>query len=430
MKAKFVLENFDQYVESFYGSLNEASKEDLGFAAILGSTDKQNLGEASSKIGIKKNANYTVKIKNIQDLVDLGTKKTFEGFTGLVKGDAVGDKIDFITITSKGETKEIAQKVSAAGNIILNFDDSGMEIKAANNGMLALMRACVAASQVFGKGGVDPQKVDGKFLISMGNPISDDSSRNAAFLAVSTDITAESDLRISSEFLDFWEPKIQSQPDKFLKFIGESIKTEKIYEEESMDDGSSLIRLVGDSLADCIRAASYQWDQPRSFYVNDSGCYRAFKELYQGIRKEARNKKMDIKGKNKDFSELVLAMMMQTTIKKIGTGYPMKIANIDMVPVAKEILSQVSDPKSKTLKHGPIEDLLAKFAPETYPNIPQFNPILGDFWKSITASVIMRTASTFSTNDGDPDENVVDAPGSQVSGEEKSGSKKNISGGV
>jgi hypothetical protein len=74
MKAKFILESFDQYVESFYGSLNEASKEDLGFAAILGSTDKQNLGEASSKIGIEKMLTIRLRLKTFKILLILALK--------------------------------------------------------------------------------------------------------------------------------------------------------------------------------------------------------------------------------------------------------------------------------------------------------------------------------------------------------------------
>ena len=48
---------FEEYLSQYFGdALNEASYGDLGFAAILGSTDKQNLGDAASKIGIEKNA--------------------------------------------------------------------------------------------------------------------------------------------------------------------------------------------------------------------------------------------------------------------------------------------------------------------------------------------------------------------------------------
>lgn len=423
---------FEEYIQNVFAKdINEASSKDLGFAAILGSTDVQNLGDAASNIGVDKNTTYTIKINSIKDLVSLGTKKSFGGFPGLSKGSSVPDKSDYIQVASKGQTKEIPQKVGSAGNIILDFDNSGIQVTTSNNGLLAFMRACTAAAQVFGKDGVDPQRVNGKFLISMGNPISGDSSRNAAFLAVSNQITGDNPLRISSgSYIDFWEPKIQSQPDKFLKYIKESEKSIEMNEQESMNDGSSLIRLVGDSLADSIRAASYQWDQPRSFYVNDSNCYKAFKNLYFDIKDQVKESGADSKDKNKDISALVLAMMMQKTIARLNDGYPMKKGDVDMVPVAKEILSQVGGSKSTSLSTAQIEDLLAKFAPDAYPKIPQFNPVLGDFWKSITSAVALRAASTFSNNMNDPGENVTEGPKGKVSGEEKSASKSNVSGGV
>jgi len=423
---------FEEYLTQYFGeALNEASMEDLGFAALLGSTDKQNLGDAAENIGIEKNMSYTITIKSIKDMVDLGTKKSYEGFSRVAKGSAVPDKSDFIQITSKDQTKEIPQKVGSSGNIILDFDNSGMQISASNNGLLAFMRACTSAAQVFGKGGVDPQKVNGKLLISMGNPISGDSSRNAAFLAVSNQVSGDNPLRITSAvYIDFWKPKIQSQPDKFLKYIKESEEEIKINEQESMNDGSSLIRLVGDSLADSIRAASYQWDQARSFYLNDSNCYKAFKNLYFDVKDQLKKSGADTKNKNKDISALVLAMMMQKTIDRLNDGYPMKKVNVDMVPVAKEILSQVGSPKSTSLSTAPIEELFAKFAPESYQKIPQFNPVLGDFWKSITSAVALRAASTFSKNVDDPGKKVTEGPRGRVSGDEKSGSKANVSGGV
>jgi hypothetical protein len=323
---------FEEYIQNvFANEINEASSQDLGFAAILGSTDVQNLGDAASNIGVDKNTTYTIKINSIKDLVSLGTKKSFGGFLGLTKGSAVPDKSDYIQIASKGQTKEIPQKVGSSGNIILDFDNSGMQITASNNGLLAFMRACTAASQVFGNAGVDPQRVNGKFLISMGNPVSGDSSRNAAFLAVSNRVTGDNPLRITSGvYIDFWEPKIQSQPDKFLKYIKESEEDIKINEQESMNDGSSLIRLVGDSLADSIRAASYQWDQARSFYINDSNCYKAFKNLYFDVKDQVKDSGADPKNKNKDISAVVLAMMMQNTIARLNDGYPMKKAGVDM----------------------------------------------------------------------------------------------------
>jgi hypothetical protein len=421
---------FEEYLTQYFGeALNEASMEDLGFAALLGSTDKQNLGDAAENIGIEKNMSYTITIKSIKDMVDLGTKKSYEGFSGVTKGSAVPDKSDFIQITSKGQTKEIPQKVGSSGNIILDFDNSGMQISAFNNGLLAFMRACTSASQVFGKGGVDPQKVNGKLLISMGNPIANDSSRNAAFLAVSTDISGTNKFRTSSEFFTkFWLPKIESDSKKFTKYIKEDLGV--IKESESMEDSSSLINLIGDSLADSIRAASWQYEKARSFYSNDSNCYKAFREIYQELKKKASGEGKDTKGKNKDLSAIVLAMMMQKIIRKLGEAYTFNSKDFDMIPTAKEILKQVGTPQSTVLKPEPLEKLIAEFSPNSYPKISQFDPVLPEFWKSITSAVVLRTASTFSKNVSDPGQEKIEGEKKEMKGGEKSGAKQNVSGGA
>lgn len=426
---------FEEYLSQYFGeTLNEASYGDLGFAAILGSTDKQNLGDAAANIGIEKNSTYTVKIKSIQELVDLGYKKSFEGFAGLSKGDSVGDKIDFITITSKGETKEIAQKVSAAGNIILNFDNSGMEIKAANNGMLAFIRACSAASQVFDKGGIDPQKVKGKILISMGNPVSNDASRNAAFLAVSSEIGGNNDgLRIGKDqYTGTWFPRIESAGDKIASSILESEElgwNDLLLEQESMKEGSSLIKLVGDSLADAFRAAAFQYySEKRTTFPNNSGAYGGFKAIYGKIADIEKVK--DAKASPKKITPVVLATQMQSAIRRLSGGYPMKKADVDMAPAAKEILKKIGNANATKLDHSDLEGVISQFRPEKYEKIPQFNPVLGEFWKSITSAVVLRAASTFSKNAKTPLISAEDAEGKEVGGGEKSGEKKNVSGGV
>jgi hypothetical protein len=426
---------FEEYLNQYFGgALNEASYEDLGFAAILGSTDKQNLGDAASKIGIEKNATYTVDFKSIQDLIDIGTKKSFEGFTGLTKGDVVGDKIDFISISSKGETKEIDPKVSAEGNIILDFDNSGMKVKAANNGMLALARACSAASQVFGKGGVDPQKVKGKILISMGNSVSGDSSRNAAFLAVSNEIGGNNDnLRIGKEkYTGMWFPRIESSGDKIASAVLESkelTEGDPLLEQESIKDGSSLVKLVGDSLADAFRAAIFQYEsERRNVFPNNSGAYGGFKSIYLKISEIEKIK--EAKPSPKKISPVVLATQMQTAIQRLSQGYPMKKSNVDMIPAAKEILKKLGNSKSTKLDHTDLEDVISQFKPEKYEKIPQFNPVLGEFWKSVTSAVVIRAASTFAKNVKEPMIRAEDAEGREVGGGEKSGEKKNVSGGV
>jgi hypothetical protein len=421
---------FEEYLTQYFGeALNEASMEDLGFAALLGSTDKQNLGDAAANIGIEKNMSYTITIKSIKDMVDLGTKKSYEGFSRVAKGSAVPDKSDFIQITSKGQTKEIPQKIGSSGNIILDFDNSGIQISASNNGLLAFMRACTSAAQVFGKGGVDPQKVNGKLLISMGNPIANDSSRNAAFLAVSTDISGANKFRTSSEFFTkFWLPKIESDSKKFTKYIKEDLDV--IKESESMKDASSLINLIGDSLADSIRAASWQYEKARSFYSNDSNCYKAFREIYRELKKKASDEGKDTKGKNKDLSTIVLAMMMQKIIRKLGEAYPFNNKDFDMIPTAKEILKQVGTPQSTVLKPEPLEKLIAEFSPNSYPKISQFDPVLPEFWESITSAVVLRTASTFSKNVSDPGQEEFEGEKKEMKGGEKSGAKQNVSGGA
>jgi hypothetical protein len=428
---------FEEYLTEYFGEvLNEASMEDLGFAALLGSTDKQNLGDAASNIGIEKNMTYTIKINGIKDMIDLGTKKSYEGFSGITKGSSVGDKIDSISVTSKGETKQIPQKISSAGNIILDFDNSPIDVTAANNGMLAFLRACTAASQVFVKGGVDPQKVKGKLLISMGNAVSGDASRNAAFLAVSNDISGTNDnVRIArSTYEDTWIPRIESNPGKVLSALKENDQSSlilgELFEQENMEDGSSLIKLVGDSLADSIRAAIFQYSsERRNVFPNNSGSYAAFKSIYRKMLDLQAIK--DAKPSTKKTSEVILSMLMETAISDLASGYPMKMSgNVNTPSFAKDILSKLGNEKATNLNHKPLEDFLSQYKPDNYSKIPQFNPVIGDFWRSITSAVVLRTAATFSKNASSPMRPETEAAGKEVKGEEKSGSKQNVSGGV
>lgn len=74
--------------------------------------------------------------------------------------------------------------------------------------------------------------------------------------------------------------------------------------------------------------------------------------------------------------------------------------------------------------------IIYEFTPAEYSKIPQFNPILPEFWKSITSAVVLRTASTFSKNVADPGKEELEGEKKEMKGGEKSGAKQNVSGGA
>jgi hypothetical protein len=268
----------------------------------------------------------------------------------------------------------------------------------------------------------------------MGNPVSGDASRNAAFLAVSNNILGDQKVRYGKQdLLDKWIPIIDANKAQVIgSVLAESnhILTDAILlEQELIQDGSSLIKTVGDSLADAIRAAAVQYNNEKGMlWANNSGSYGAFKEMY---RKIAGMEK--IKGQNvspKKITPVVLSMLMTYCIQKLSNGYPMKKVDVDMIPAAKEILKKIGKSESTKLEHSDLETLISQFRPEKYEKIPQFDPVLGDFWKSITSAVVLRTASTFSKNATEYTVGYKDGEDEEVGGGEKSGEKKNTSGGV
>jgi hypothetical protein len=131
MKDNYIIERFEEYLAFQSQNLNEAQSDKTGFLAILGSTDNQNLGaSAAPKIGIKPDTIYTLTIKGEADLMSIGKNRTYEGFAGLKEGGKSKPQADFISINSGGKMLEIKSAPKAKGNIIADFDKSGViEIK-------------------------------------------------------------------------------------------------------------------------------------------------------------------------------------------------------------------------------------------------------------------------------------------------------------
>ena len=114
----------------------------------------------------------------------------------------------------------------------------------------------------------------------------------------------------------------------------------------------------------------------------------------------------------------------------------MDYKNQDLFPKCKEMLESFGN-KEDSVKvsnlgkaRGIIQEMLAFYQPTSYKKIPAFDPVLGGFWQALTNSLASRASITFRNNVDEPLRG--DTPGdkAETEGKEKSGTKKNVSGGV
>jgi len=436
MENKFIIERFEEFLSSQYQKINEAEGNKTGFVAISGSTDAQNLGAiVAPKIGIKPDTIYTLTLSGEKDLLTLGKNETYKGFANLKEEGKSNAQEDYISIKSGNSTGEIKSGVKAKGNLIVDFDKSSqIEVKASNNGLLAFLRACKSMN-----GAADGNESfsttgswSGKILISMGNPPDKDTSRNSAFLAVSPNVNGANGVRNTG-----FDEIIQKGNDKgaITQFIAESSSfrgSNFIFEEENPDKPAKAesIKVIGDTIADAIRAAHY-YNSNGTKYKNMFGPYKGFKDAL-GKYKETVGDDVWKKGTRIGKSSYILAVLFQDIFKRISGSYPMDYKFQDLVPKCKEILNALgTDPKSKDFSkvREILKGMLEFYKPTKY-KISIFDPVLGDFWSALTNAIVSRASITFKNNAGEPDVERKEDKSVEIEGQEKSGEKKNVSGGI
>ena len=440
MKTNFIFERFEDYLSSQYTQINEAEGNETGFLAILGSTDAENLGAVvAPKIGIKPDTTYTLTINGEKDLISLGKSKTYSKFSGLKESGKSNPKEDYIFIKTPKSSGEIKAGVSAKGNTIVDFDKDGViEVKASNNGLLAFLRACSSMEKACeGKDSFSDKPWSGKMIISMGNPPSGDDSRNSSYLAVNPNVSGLSNVRTTK-----FDSTIEKGNDKSMlgKYITESEKSEfwaTILEADAPKSEAAkeeAIKVIGDSIADAIRAAQYYHAKGR-ICVNNFGVYGGYRTAHSKYRKTLGTEEWE-KASRLNKSSFILAVLLQHIIRSLGYFYPMSEKFQDLVPGSKEILESLGgkEESAKTKNLGKARDILkgmlSLYKPEKYEKIPAFDPVLDGFWKALVNALASRTAMTFNANVDTPAIEQKEGEEVKAEGKEKSGKKKNVSGGV
>jgi len=432
MENKFIIERFEEFLSSQYQKINEAEGNKTGFVAIFGSTDAENLGAVvAPKIGIKPDTLYSLTINGEKDLLTLGKNASYQGFANLKETGKSKPQEDYISIKSGSSAGEIKSGVKVKGNFIVDFDKSSqIEIQASNNGLLSFLRACKSMNDAADKKDTfSTGEWIGKLLISMGNPPSKDTSRNSAFLAVSPNVNGGNSIRNTGfdEAIDRGNNK-----GSISKYISESNSfdgLEPVFEEEKQVKAES-IKVIGDTIADAIRAAHYYSSTGRLF-VNKFGPYKGFRDAYQKYRENVGKDEWKAGNKTSEAS-YILAVLLQDIFNRIGYSYPMDWKYQDLVPKCKEILTSLGgdeknnnfSPAKETLK-----EMIAFYQPTKY-KIPTFDPVLADFWKALTNAIATRTSITFKNNVKTPLIPEEEKGQVEVEGKEKSGVNKNVSGGV
>lgn len=440
MVENYIFEKFEDYLSSQYHQINEAEGVKTGFLAILGSTDSQNLGaNVAPKIGIKPDTIYTITLNGEKDLISLGRNKKYEGFSGIKENGKSKPKEDYISIKTPKSNAEIKSAVSAKGNIILDFDKGGViEVKASNNGLLSFLRACSSMEKACeGKDSFSNKEWIGKMLISMGNPPSSDTSRNAAYLAVNPDING-SNLSREADFDEIIDKgNNKGILSKYIKESGKVNPSDVIMEEESPAPNNpkgESIKVIGDSIADALRAAQYYHATGRLF-INKFGPYKGFVDAAVKYR-ETLGKEGWTKASRINKSSFILAVLLQKIFGHIGESYPMDFKDQDLIPKCKEMLGSFGDKENsaKVANLGNareiLQEMLAFYQPKSYKKIPAFDPVLNGFWQALTNSLASRASITFKNNFDEPTKGNTEGDRIETEGKEKSGSKKNISGGV
>lgn len=444
MKKNFIFERFEDYLSSQYTQINEAEVTNTGFVGILGATDAQNLGEGvATKLGIKTNTIYTITINGVKDMVTLGKAKIYQGFPGIKESGASKSKEDYFFAKSGETTQEIKAAVGAKGNAIIGFNQaSAMEVKASNNGLLAFMRACTAMAYISGLDGFSKNPWNGKMIINIGNPVANETSRQAGYLAVNIDVNGSSDPRYSGIF---YKSAIDASNNKgsILKYINESksfstgylvkdLLTEAEEKQKTPAEMQKEIKVIGDTIADAIRASHWTYSRKGSGGVNKFSAYKPYFEASDLYKKTVG--KEDWKNSSlENRCAYVLATILQPIFKQIGQTYPMNYKVVDIFPQCKQILAALGkgeDQKYLGKAMGILKGMLDVYKPTKYAKIPAFDPVLGEFWDAISSAITKRAAITFSSNVNKPGFGEEEGGPGEGGGGEQSEIKKNKSGEV
>jgi hypothetical protein len=448
MEKSFIFEKFEDYLSSQYIQINEAEVTSTGFVGILGATDAQNLGESvAAKLGIKTNMIYTITINGVKDMVTLGKAKIYQGFPGIKESGASKSKEDYFFAKSGETTQEIKAAVGAKGNAIIGFNqESAMEVKASNNGLLAFMRACTAMAYISGPDGFSKNPWNGKMIINIGNPVANEASRQAGYLAVNIDVNGSSDTRYTR--IDY-KSAIDASNNKgsILKYINESksfsagylvkdLLTEAEEKQKTPAEMQKEIKVIGDTIADAIRASYWTYSRKGSGGVNKFSAYKPYFEAFSlYIKTIGKEDWKNLKPENRvaGLSAYVLATILQPIFKQIGQTYPMNYKVVDIFPQCKQILAALGkgqDQKYLGKAMGILKGMLDIYKPTKYAKIPAFDPVLGEFWDAISSAIITRAAITFSANVNKPGFGEEEGGPGEGGGGEQSEIKKNKSGEV
>lgn len=433
MEHKFIIEKFEDFLFSEYQKINEAEGNKTGFVAIFGSTDAENLGAVvAPKIGIKPDTIYSITINGEKDLLTLGKNTSYKGFANIKETGKSKPQEDYISVKSGSSTGEIKSGVKAKGNFIVDFDKSSpIEIQASNNGLLALLRACKSMNDAsdkkdtFSIGG----SWTGKLLISMGNPQAKDTSRNSAFLAVSPNVNGPNGVRNTGFDEVINKGNVKGSISKYISESNSFENFEFLFEEETpaKEAKAESIKVIGDSIADAIRAA-YYYNSTGQYPTNKFGPYKGFRDA--AIKyKETIGKEDWKKGSKIGKSSYILAVLLQDIFNRIGYSYPMDWKSQDLVPKCKEILTSFGGKELSTANRETLSGMLAFYQPTKY-KIPTFDPVLPDFWNALTNAVVSRVSITIRNNVKTPDKPQEEKGEVEIEGKEKSGVNKNVSGGV
>lgn len=433
MEHKFIIEKFEDFLFSEYQKINEAGGNKTGFVAIFGSTDAENLGAVvAPKIGIKPDTIYSITINGEKDLLTLGKNTSYKGFANIKEAGKSKPQEDYISVKSGSSTGEIKSGVKAKGNFIVDFDkSSSIEIQASNNGLLALLRACKSMNDAsdkkdtFSTGG----SWTGKLLISMGNPQAEDTSRNSAFLAVSPNVNGGNGIRNTEFDGAVNRGNLKGSISKYISESNSFENFEFLFEAETPAKApkAESIKVIGDSIADAIRAA-YYYNSTGKLFVNNFGPYKGFRDA--AIKyKETIGKEDWEKGSKIGKSSYILAVLLQEIFNRIGYSYPMDWKFQNLVPKCKEFLTSFGGKELSSANRETLSGMLAFYQPTKY-KIPTFDPVLPDFWNALTNAVVSRVSITIRNNVRNPDLREEEKEKVEIEGKEKSGVNKNVSGGV
>jgi len=144
--ARLVIERFEDFLESYEGTLNEAKAPENAIVMVRASTSTSDVKDSLAKtLGIEKDKSYTFTTNIFSLLYNTGNNKKFDA-----KVLGTGTKVDkpgkdILNIGDK--------KITEAGEIILYKKDAlkDVEITASGNGLLCLYRMSLAIIELLVK---------------------------------------------------------------------------------------------------------------------------------------------------------------------------------------------------------------------------------------------------------------------------------------